>query len=277
MTENVIVKAMHASLQFSDTPKQQEADITDLFERAKKRGIWFLTGTEAGSGAGPTGALLLRVGKAMGYHVWVPSEKDRGAGSSTDSWVAVGNERIKKGSWKTGFELAIPGSGALYQKQGLPRDALPRWGPRGIVWVSFDNEYVGPVSVAAAHYLTKGRSPRGQPIKGVNHFEWNKKLAKEIGDWAREHGKGKGLAFYGGDQNIDDRADDTFLGQPLTSAWDELKKWESTGHGTIDVIASYNADTRVKAQAARALDDKEFFQHGDHYVIEAEFKVERLP
>jgi hypothetical protein len=271
----VLVKAMHASLQFSDTPKQQEEDIRDLFERAKTRDVWWVTGTEAGPGAEPTGELLLRLGKAAGYQVWVPSEH-KGVGNATDSWVAVDSERVKKGSWKTGFEPGIPGSKALYTAQGLPGDALPRWGPKGVVWVSFENVDIGVVGVAAAHYLTKGRSPKGQPIKGVDHYEWNKTLAAEIGDWAREHGKGKGLAFYGGDQNIVDRTDDTFFGQPLTSAWDELKKWENTGHGNIDVIASYDGDSRVSAQAVRALDDKEFFQHGDHFVVEAEFKVARL-
>ena len=273
--DSVVVKAMHASLQFSDTPKQQEEDITDLFARAKQRGVWWVTGTEAGPGAGPTGALLLRLGKAAGYQVFVPSE-GKGEGSTTDCWVAVDSQRIKKDSWKTGFELAIPGSKALYQKQGLPGDTMPRWGPKGVVWVSFLNVDIGAVSVGAGHYLTKGQSPEGQPIKGVDHYEWNKKFTKVIGDWARDHGKGKALAFYGGDQNIQDRANDTFMGQPLTSAWDELKKWESTGHGTIDVIASYNGDGRVAAQAARALDDKEFFQHSDHFVIEAEFKIGRL-
>src|SRR4029077_11809821 len=111
---------MHASLQFSDTPKQQEQDITDLFERAKKRDVWWVTGTEAGPGAEPTGALLLRVGKAMGFNVWVPSEGKKGTpGWTTDAWLAVNTERIKKGSWKTGYELAIPGSRALYEQAGV--------------------------------------------------------------------------------------------------------------------------------------------------------------
>lgn len=271
----VIVKAMHASLQFSDRPAQQEQDIKDLFARAKRRGVWFITGTEAGPGAEPTGELLLSAGGAAGYHVWVPSERKRGAGSATDSWVAVDSDRIKKGSWDKGYEPAIPGSKALYEEAGVNAE-FPKWGPKGVVWVSFENEDIGRVGVAAAHYLTKGRSRKGQPIKGVDHYEWNKVLAAEIGDWAREHGKGKALAFYGGDQNIVDRTDDTFFGQPLTSAWDELNKYENTGHGNIDVIASYDRDGRVEAKAVRALDDKEFFQHSDHFVVEAEFKVARV-
>lgn len=270
----VIVKGMHASLQFSDRPAQQQQDIRDIFNRAKKRGVWFVTGTEAGPGAEPTGELLLSIGKEAGYHVWVPSER-KGKGSATDSWVAVDSDRIKKGSWDKGFESAIPGSKALYAEQGLP-DGLPRWGPKGVVWASFENPDIGRVSVSAAHYLTKGRSRKGQPIRGVDHYEWNKMLAAEIGDWAREHGKGKALAFYGGDQNIVDRTDDTFFGQPLTSVWDEIKKYENTGHGNIDVLASYDADGRVEGLRIRALDDEEFFQHSDHFVVEAEWKVARL-
>ena len=271
----VIVKAMHASLQFSDRPAQQEQDIKDLFARAKKRGVWFITGTEAGPGAEPTGELLLSAGAAAGYRVWVPSERERGAGSATDCWVAVDSSRIKKDSWKKGYEPAIPGSKALYKEAGVNAE-FPRWGPKGVVWASFENEDIGQVSVGAAHYLTKGRSPKGQPIKGVDHFHWNKRLAEVIGDWAREHGKGKALAFYGGNQNIVDRTDDTFFGQPLTSAWDELNKYENTGHGNIDVIASYDPDARVEVKAVRALDDTEFFQHSDHFVVEAEYRIAKV-
>lgn len=270
----VIVKAMHASLQFSDTPAQQQQDIRDLFNRAKKRGVWFITGTEAGPGAEPTGKLLLSIGKETGYHVFVPSEQ-KGAGSATDCWVAVDSSRIKSGTWKTGYEPVIPGSKALYKEAGINAE-LPRWGPKGVVWVSFENEDIGETSVGAAHYLTKGRTPKNQPIKGIDHYEWNRKLAVAIGDWARKHGKGKALAFYGGDQNINDRTDDTFFGQPLTSAWDELNRYENTGHGVIDVIASYDADGRVEAKAVRALDDKEFFQHSDHFVVEAEYRVAKV-
>jgi len=270
----VIVKAMHASLQFSDSPKQQTEDINDLFARAKERGVWFITGTEAGPGAEPTGELLLSVGKASGFKVYVPSER-KGVGGSTDSWVAVNGERVAKGSWDTGYEPAIPGSKELYRRAGVDAE-LPRWGPKGVVWASFDNADIGRVGVAAAHYLTQGRSPKGQPIKGVDHYEWNKVLAAEIGDWGREHGKGSALAFYGGDQNIVDRTDDTFFGQPFTSAWDELNKYENTGHGNIDVLASWDADGRVEAKAIRALDDGEFFQHSDHFVVETEFKVGKI-
>lgn len=273
----VVVKAMHASLQFSDTPAQQTQDITDLFERAKKRGVWFITGTEAGPGAEPTSDLLASIGKAAGYRVWVPSNMKKGSlggGWATDSWVAVDADRIKKGSWDTGYEPAIPGSKELYKRAGVDAE-YPKWGPKGVVWASFENADIGRVGVAAAHYLTKGRSPKGQPIQGVDHYEWNKVLAAEIGDWGREHGKGSRLAFYGGDQNILDRTDDTFFGQPFTSAWDELHKWENTGHGGIDVIASWDEDGRVKALRVRALDDKEFFQHSDHFVVEAEFRVDR--
>lgn len=276
LNDSVIVKTMHASLQFSDSPAQQEEDIKDLFARAQKRGVWWITGTEAGPGSGPTNKLLLSAGRAAGYKVWVPSSQPKGKpGWATDAWVAVDASRVKKGSWRRGYEMAIPGSGELYRRAGV-NATTPRWGPKGVVHVAFTNEDIGRVNVAAAHYLTKGRSPKGQPIKGVDHYEWNKALAAEIGEWARKVGKGKALAFYGGDQNIVDRTDDTFFGQPLTSAWDELNKWQNTGHGNIDVIASFDRDGRVEAKDIRALNDKKFFQHSDHFVVEAEFRVGRI-
>jgi hypothetical protein len=72
---------------------------------------------------------------------------------------------------------------------------------------------------------------------------------------------------------MDDRKTDTFFVAPMTSAWDELDKYENTGHGPIDVIASYDHDGRVKAKYIRALDDKEFSLHTDHFLIEAGFDV----
>src|SRR5690606_34500732 len=135
-----------------------------------------------------------------------------------------------------------------------------RWGPKGLVHVSFEssNEDLGRVAVGAAHYLTDARRPSSP------YWVWNEKLGEEIGKWAREEGKGPALVFYGGDQNMADRRNDepqgdTFFGEPLTSTWDELRKWENTGHGTIDVIATYNKDGRVSALRTNALNDREFF------------------
>lgn len=267
-SEFLTVHALHASLQYSDTAAQMRQDIGDLFNRAKDRGVWFLTGTEAGPGADPTEALLREHGERTGFRVFKPKQP-------TDCWIAVARERID-GGWTKDYEVTIPGSSALYKALGKDPDANPRWGPKGVVSVGFDNDDVGRMNVGAAHYLTKGRSPKGQPINGIDHYHWNEELADAIGDWARKVGKGSALAFYGGDQNISDRLDDTFFGNPLTSLQDELKKWENTGHGPIDVLASFDHDGRVEGKYIRVLDDSEFFQHSDHFVVEGGWKVRRL-
>lgn len=271
-----VVKLMHASLQFSDSPKQQKADIKDILERAKERGVWGITGTEAGAGADPTGRLLVEFGQKAGFKVYVPSERRGPNSSPTDNWIMVDESRVMKGSWGVGFRPAIPDSDHLYAEIGSSA-RLPRWGEKGVAYAAFVNKEVGPVAIGTAHYLTQGRNPKNQPINGLDHYELNRDLAEEIGDWAREYGKGQGIVFYGGDQNMNDRKDDTFFGQPLTTAWDELNKYEQTHPtGPIDVIASYDGDGRVEAIRVRALDDKEFFQHHDHFVVEADYRVLRV-
>lgn len=258
----------HASMQFSDSNRQMVEDVNRIFDRMVERKVSWLTGTEAGPGADPLTDLLRQGAKEHGYRFFKPK-------FPTDCWVAVSRDLIT-GNWETGYENVIPGSSALYKEQGIPADSLPRWGPKGVVWVGFDTESLGRIYVSSAHYLTQGRRPN-RPIKGVDHYEWNKRLALAIGDWAVDKGSGAALAFYGGDQNIVDRTDDTFFGAPLTSAWDELARYENTGHGNIDVIASYDKDSRVKARYSRALDDSEFPLHTDHFLVEAGFSVEPLP
>lgn len=251
----------HASMQFSDSTRQKDHDARVVFTR----GYHIITGTEAGPGASADLRLALhRHARANGYRLFIP-------GRPTDCWVAVDRDLIT-GGWEKAYEPVIPGSGSLDQSAGGRR-----WGPKGVVSVGFDTEDLGHISVAAAHYLTGGRRPGPAGTHGgVDHYAWNTRLAHAIGEWAKEAGKGKALAFYGGDQNIVDRTDDTFRGAPLTSAWDELGKYENTGHGNIDVIASYDRDGRVSWKSIRALDDRELFLHTDHFLVEAVAEVVRL-
>lgn len=277
------VRVAHTSLQFSDNDKQTTHDIEKIFDRSVARKTAWLTGTEAGSGAGNTGRELVRIGRNHGYKMWVPSNQKSGPGSSTDCWIAVREDLVDKGSWKSGYLDAIKGSQQLYESLGKDGDLNPRWGPKGLVHVQFKSTRsgLGVVNIGAAHYLTKARSPKSPKIHGVDHWEQNKKLTDVIGKWSREEGQGNALVFYGGDQNMADNKNkepqgDTFMGEPLTSMWDEVKFWENTGHGNIDVIASYDKDGRVKALHINAFNDKQFFLHGDHFYIEGVFNVEPL-
>jgi len=247
--------AMHASLQFTDTTKQQDADLKRIFTRASDRKVAWVTGTETNTQ--DFRDRLKDAADAYGFRV--ANHK------SSDSWIAVRKAVITPGSWHGFFSPVL-----------APNVGEGKHGHRGVLGVKFGmTADVGTITVLTAHYLLRGNPNASDPARRVN-AKYNLQLAREIGRLAKEYGKGRNLVFYGGDQNITDRTEDTFMGQPLTSAWDELKKWESTGHGTFDVIASYDHDNRVAAAYCRALDDKEFPLNTDHWLVEAGFDVQPL-
>jgi hypothetical protein len=236
------VHTMHVSLQYNDSPAQQQADADAVFKRASARDVWWLTGTEANTAANAKIQRAAATRWAYRYY--------RGEG---DVWIAVDGNRAQ-GGIDTEWTPVVKGKAGRYPN-------------RGVLRVSFDNEQLGRFSVLAAHYnLARGSGPKDNP-----------KIAAAVGEQAAEHGRGARLVFYGGDQNIGDRKEDTFLGGPLTSAWDELGGYEAThDRRTIDVIASYNNDGRVSAVYCRALDDSELRLHTDHFLVEAGFEVAPL-
>jgi len=104
----------------------------------------------------------------------------------------------------------------------------------------------------------------------------NADIANEIGDEATGFGTGPNLVFYGGAQEKDDRYFDTFYGHPLTSAWDQVNRWPSTAteRGAVDLVASYDNDTRVtQITHCRALTDGQFFLYSDHRLVEVGYYV----
>lgn len=275
------VRVGHTSMKYANTDSQHTHDIEKIFAHAVERRWAWVTGTEAGFGSGNTAEELVRVARKNNYRPWVPHEQGATAEARANScWIAV-REDLIDGGWEKGFDPAIPGSHKLYADLNI--DATkPSWGPRGLVHVSFKSNILGRVNIGAAHYLPGGKDPNNAIIhEKINLWELNNKLAKVVGDWARRVGKGSALAFYAGDQNMNDAKNnepqgDTFFGEPLTSLADELKKWQSTGFGAIDVIASYNADKRVVGQNFIVLDDSEFFLHNDHFVLEGTFDIKPL-
>lgn len=268
------VDVMHASLQFSDSAAMHTDDITRIFGRAKDRKVAWITGTEAGPGAGNTSDELLRIGEIAGYRMWVPSSRKKGKpGWATDCWLGVREDLITPGSWGQDYLPAIPGSSELIKDPEWAKIiGHKRWGPKGLVTAEWVHPLLGQMGLGAAHYLTDARNPSSP------YWDLNKNLAAVISKWGVEAGRGAALAFYGGDQNMADNRDtepqgDTFFGGPFTSASDETGQRESTGHGQIDVIASYDRDGRVTARYWRALDDKEFPLNTDHFLTEAGFDV----
>ena len=234
------VKFAHVSMKYSDSWSEMRADCDKIFELGKD----ILTGTEAG---GPRlRTVLTQKAEEHGYRLKL------GKG---DAWVAV-KESFIKGRVRTGDEFVMKSS-----------EGVGKHSHRSLPWISFETHNLGRITVGAGHYLTRGR------VKGEPNYELNKRYARIIGDWADKHSKGSALVFYGGDQNIVDRTKDTFFGESLTSAWDELEKYEGTGHGNIDVIASYDADGRVVAESINAQNDREFKLFTDHYIVHARYRV----
>lgn len=245
----------HISMQYRDSRRQHAQDVRALFARAKVKGWAWFTGTEAGPGSKGLEGQLREAAKANGYRFHkVPQ---------TDAWICV-LESLIAGGWEAGYDKVIPASSELGSG---PKG---RWGEKGLVRVAFDTEELGRIAVGVGHYVQNARQP------GSFNWRWNKRLAGHIGDWAVEEGQGSNLVWYAGDQNLADDKVDTFYGEPLVSCWDELQRWEPTGHGNIDVIASYARDARSVAAYARALDDEAFPLNTDHFLVEAGYAVRVL-
>lgn len=269
------VRTAHVSLQFGDTDKQHSHDIEKIFDRAVSRRLAWITGTEAGPGAGNTGDELLEVSRKAGYRPWVPSEQSDGRGKETDCWLAVRNDLIV-GDWDPTYTPVIPGSQSLYDEAGIDVE-FPRWGPKGLVAVGFKSlPQLGDINLAVTHHLTGGRDPKNSVEHGVDHYKWNERLDEAIAEWMRETAHGSALAFCTMDRNSPDTKTDTqHIGASTTLA-DELHKWQATGHGPIDWMLSYNKDGRVKGQDFNVLDDREFSLNTDHFFVEGTYSVEPL-
>ena len=241
---------MHVSMQFSDTKRQKQDDALKIFDRAARRKVAWVTGTEAGE-------KVLRDAlrdQARAHEFRFVEFKS--------NWIAVARSMIDKGTWTTETFTVVDNDLTV----GAGHDT-------SLVVARFtSSELGGPVAVMASHFPRFGRPDAKDPAYRLN-LRWNQEIADFIGVKAKEYGKGRALVFYGGDQNIPDTRSDTFLGNPLTSLADELNKYPGTGHGPIDVIASYDQDKRVKGSYWRALNDKEFPLNTDHFACEGGFTV----
>lgn len=228
---------MHTSLQVQDTRSQITTDVSKIFRRANDRRVAWITGTEA---FGPkVNTVLEAAGEAYGYRV------ERAAGQ--DSWIAVRKSLIA-GNFQVHWTKIVEGN-------DVHRDL-------GVFAVEFDTDNMGRFTIISNHLLT-ARQP--------NAHAKNLKVTQAVGRYAAIQAKGSSKVFYGSDQNIRDRTNDTFMGVPFTSVADELKKYEPTHEhgGDIDCIATFDADGNVHAGYIRVLNDSEFKLYGDHFVVEA--------
>lgn len=247
MTNQVVFSAAHSSGQFSDTETQQRSDAHRLCRRMKERKWEWLTGTEGGSlsvlppafrGIDQEFGLRFRKGKTG--DVWLMHRLDLFSGEVEQEWYKV-----------------LDGVAGQFADRGVFR--VTGHCPM------LDSD----LTILVSHFLTDG-----DPSSSVHpHLEGNRKIAHKIGELGKLYGAHRDLVFYGGDQNIQDRRTDTFLGAPFTSLADELKRWQNTGHGAIDVMASYNADHRVQGVTWMVFDDSEFRLSSDHWLCEGSWAV----
>lgn len=238
--DHIRLNVAHISMQFSDNNKKKSRDASKIF----RRGYDWITGTEAAQESMKD--ILREAAQEHNYRIHL----------AESVWVAVNREMVD-GGWHDGYVPILKAN----------ESPVGPHGPRGIAWVAFNNEEIGRIHVGSGHYLTQGRNP-GDP-----NYRRNIEFARKVGKWGVNHGEGRDIVFYHGDQNIVDRTDDTFRGNPFTSAWDETDRYENTGHGNIDVIASFDRDGRVEAKRIRALEDSDIRLFTDHYLVEAVYKV----
>ena len=249
----VRVRIQHSSMQFSDSVGQHQHDAKAVFDRAVNRGVWALTGTEAGAARSNHDLHDALIKEAKSHGFYLNAHKD-------GEWVALNKEYLE--SFEKGFEGPfIKGTTGLKAAQGAH-------GPRGVAWASGRavGHRLGRITVGSAHYLTN----RSEAVSGSND-----RLVNGISNWARGAGKGQNVVFLGADTNTSDKLRDVFNGKPLTSISDELKKWPATmpSGGKIDIVGSYDHDGRVKAKSYTVLDDKEFFLNTDHFLLEATYEI----
>lgn len=238
------VRFDHISLQIQDDKAQIQADINNIFERAREKKVQAITGTEA---FGPrVNRFLESAGERFQYRV------ERPAGQ--DCWIAVRKSFIA-GNFQVNWEKIIEGG-------DTHRDL-------GVFDVSFDTDQIGRVSIFAEHLLT-ARQP--------NAAAKNLRIVAATEARARVLAKGTNLAVIGADKNKNDRFHDTFPKSNFTSVADELKKYEPTHpHGRpIDVFGTWDLDGRVEARDIRVLDDTEFKLFGDHFLVEVDLDIEFL-
>ena len=249
----VVVRIQHTSMQFSDSVGQHKHDAKAVFDRAVKRNIWAMTGTEAGAGRSNHDLRDALIAEAKRHGFYIQAHKD-------GEWVALNRKYLE--SFEKGYEGPfIKGTTGLKAAQGAH-------GPRGVAWASGKaiGHKLGRITVGSAHYLTN----RSEAVSGSNN-----PLINGIAAWAKKAGAGANVVFLGADTNTSDKRQDVFNGKPLTSISDELKKWPATmpSGGKIDIVGSYDHDGRVKAKAYTVLDDKEFFLNTDHYLLEASYEI----
>lgn len=239
------VRIGHFSLQAQDSDRQHRQDAIRLVDFLAEREYAWATGTEAG-GASDLHEYLATEALASGFRFSRPRGQD--------CWVMVNKDYVGE-RWEPYFDEVIAADG----KKPARHTA------KGVMAVTFDCPPLKrDVTVIAEHGLTR---------KNPGYQEKNRRLARATYDFAEKKAHGRNIVVVGSDTNINDKLKDVFFGEDLTTIGDELKKWVTTGHGPIDVIATMDMDKAVTPISIRDVPDKELFLHSDHEGVEAVLEI----
>lgn len=242
----VLLLAQHTSLQFSDSPRQQEHDVLALFARGKDFKI--KSGTEAGPGT-ENRTLLVKHARENNHRIWF----------LRDNWLAVDRDIIQR-------KTAMPGEVFVADND----ETLGRGHDSTMLTVQWQHtdERIGEMNWGVCHRPTGWNDNKNRQIQ--------ERYARLTNQWGAKAGRGPALAFQSGDYNMPDHKTDWFFGRGFTSLGDELGYHPNTGHGPIDGFASLNKDNRVSAAFFQAFTDRQFFMHSDHFRTIGGFWVKPL-
>ena len=253
------LKIVHAALEVFDSVHEMANDVERILVATKPH---MIGGTEGGDDRRKR---VLR--EILHDHGYVAMTADRG-----DSWGGV-RQRLAGSGWSAHDLAVIPSAPA----SGDPHP----YGTKAVVSISFDHRTLGHVGfIPGLHDLTKaryeGQAQQDKPGDPVDHVAASKKYMRAAAVVANQHARGGGLAFLTGDFNRIDRTHNLMYNDDFLSCWDELRQWPDTGHGNIDAVIRMKSDRRVSLRSAQVLTDKELKLNSDHYLVVAEYDIEKL-
>lgn len=243
----VRVRAAQVALQHGDPRREKKHDIKALFERAQKRKLWWLGGTEAGQP--DTQELLHDYADEYDYRLFI----------SHSLWVAVSRDVMLAQTWEQHWTKVVDAGEGVGDHFEL-----------GIASVHWESKELGLFNVGETHWIRRGRTPGQTPH--AQNYKINQRLAEACNDWGREHGRGSSLAVIQGDLNVL-VTKDPFQGGPWSIFADEVGHHESTGHGEIDVMAKYRNDRRMEVVGWKVFNDREMPLFTDHFYCEADMDI----
>ena len=171
------LRIQHNSLRYSSGLRAHRHDAEAVFAHARDVGNVLVSGTESGRG----NSLWVDVPAAAARHGFALFHTPPG------EWVAV-DRRFGT--------IADRGAVPVYPA----RHASPAHGghaARAIAWIRVEphERRIGPVVYGVGHWLT----PRDV---AVEHLAGNSAMARAVNRWARFHGRGHRLVFYGDRKSV---------------------------------------------------------------------------